>query len=336
VIGIVLNIAAGRAESLFKGSVMSKIVVVGSSNTDMVIQCERLPAPGETILGGAFFMNPGGKGANQAVAAARLGGEVVFIAKVGDDIFGKEAVAGFKKKGINTDFIRVDTHLPSGIATIMVDGKGENCIAVASGANNALNAKNVDRAMAQVDEASVLLMQLETPMETIGYVTSLGYEKGKLVILNPAPARALSDALLAKVDVITPNETEAERLTGIKIETLDDAKAASAVLRKKGVGTVVITLGSQGAFVDSESFSGLVPVRKVKVIDTTAAGDTFNGALAVGIAGGMEIEEAVSFANEAAAISVTRLGAQASAPALEELKGFGEKLEKTSTEIVSL
>ena len=308
---------------------MPKIVVVGSSNTDMVIKSERLPAPGETILGGEFFMNPGGKGANQAVAAARLGGEVVFVAKVGDDLFGKEAVAGFKNEGINTDFIGVDPQLPSGVATIMVDGNGENCIAVASGANNALSAVDVDLAMDPIDAASVLLMQLETPMETIEYVTSLGHEKGKLVILNPAPAQPLSDALLAKVNVITPNETEAERLTGIKVETLDDANAASAVLRKKGVGAVVITLGSQGAFVDCERFSGRIPVRDMKVIDTTAAGDTFNGALAVGIAGGMKIEEAVSFANEAAAISVTRLGAQASAPGLGELKGFGEKSGRT-------
>jgi ribokinase len=301
----------------------------------MVIQSERLPAPGETILGGEFLMNPGGKGANQAVAAARLGGEVVFVAKVGDDIFGREAVSGFKKEGINIDFIGVDAQLPSGIATIMVDGKGENCIAVASGANNSLSTTDVDLAMDQIDAASVLLMQLETPLETIEYVTSVGHEKGKVVILNPAPAQALSDALLAKLDVITPNETEAALLTGIKVKTLDDAKAASAILRKVGVGAVVITLGSQGAFVDSESFSGLVPVRKVKVIDTTAAGDTFNGALAVAIASGKEMQEAVSFANEAAAISVTRLGAQASAPTLEELNGFREQPKMTSTEIVS-
>jgi ribokinase len=205
---------------------MSKIVVVGSSNTDMVIKSERLPAPGETILGGAFLMNPGGKGANQAVAAARLGGKVVFVAKVGEDIFGQEAVAGFKKEGINTDFIGVDAELPSGVATIMVDGKGENCIAVASGANNALSAADVDLALAEIDAASVLLMQLETPIATINHVAKLGAQKGKTVILNPAPAQALSDDLLANIDVITPNETEAELLTGIKVKTLDDAKAA--------------------------------------------------------------------------------------------------------------
>lgn len=303
---------------------MSEIVVIGSSNTDMVIKSPRIPVPGETILGGKFFMNPGGKGANQAVAAARLGGDVVFVAKIGNDIFGQEAVQGFKDAGINTGYIAVDPELPSGVATIMVDDHGENCIAVASGANNSLSAMDVDLAMDQIDAADVLLMQLETPMETIEYVASLGHEKGKVVILNPAPAQALSDDLLAMLDVITPNETEAELLTGVKVETLDDAKAASAVLRKKGVGTVIITLGSQGAFVDSESFSGLVPVREVNVVDTTAAGDTFNGALAVGMAGGSGIEEAVLFANEAATISVTRLGAQASAPSLEEVEAMGK------------
>ena len=206
---------------------MSKIVVVGSSNTDMVIQSEHLPAPGETILGGEFFMNPGGKGANQAVAAAKLGGDVVFVARVGDDIFGQEAVAGFKKEGINTAFIVTDPEQPSGVATIMVDGKGENCIAVASGANKLLSPADVDQAMAQVDAADVLLMQLETPIETIEYVAELGIQKGKTVILNPAPAQALSDELLAKLDVITPNETEAEILTGIKVENLADAEKAA-------------------------------------------------------------------------------------------------------------
>ena len=299
---------------------MSKIVVVGSSNTDMVIQSEHLPAPGETILGGEFFMNSGGKGANQAVAAAKLGGDVVFVARVGDDIFGQEAVAGFKLEGINTDFIVTDPEQPSGVATIMVDGKGENCIAVASGANKLLSPADVDQAMAQVDAADVLLMQLETPIETIEYVAELGVQKGKTVILNPAPAQALSDELLAKIDVITPNETEAEMLTGIKVENLEGAEKAAQALRDKGVGTVIITLGSQGAFVLADSFTGIVPVRKVNVVDTTAAGDTFNGALAVGI--GQTIEEAVAFANKAATISVTRLGAQASVPSLEELKSL--------------
>lgn len=299
---------------------MSKIAVIGSSNTDMVIKTGRLPAPGETVLGGQFLMNPGGKGANQAVAAARLGGDVVFVAKVGDDIFGQEAVEGFKGEGINTDYIVVDPDNPSGVATITVDEQGENCIAVASGANSALGPADIDSATPQIEAASVLLMQLETPLGTVEHAASLGRKAGKTVILNPAPAQPLSDALLALLDVITPNETEAEILTGIKVQTEHDAEEAARALRDKGVGAVIITLGSRGAFVLSESFLGLVPAPKVEPVDTTAAGDTFNGALAVGLADGQTIEDAVAFANKAAAISVTRLGAQASAPKLEELE----------------
>jgi len=301
---------------------MSTIIVIGSSNTDMVIKSAHLPAPGETILGGEFFMNPGGKGANQAVAAAKLGGEVVFVAKVGDDIFGQEAVQGFKNEGIDTDYIVVDPRNPSGVATIMVDDQGENCIAVASGANGTLSPADIDKALARIDAADVLLMQLETPIPTIDYAASAGSEKWKTVILNPAPAQALSDDLLAKLDVITPNETEAEILTGIKVENTTDAEKAALALREKGVGTVIITLGSQGAFVMADSFTGMVPVRKVEAIDTTAAGDTFNGALAVAIANGLPVGPAVEFANKAASVSVTRLGAQASAPRLEELEGL--------------
>ena len=299
---------------------MSKIVVVGSSNTDMVIKAAHLPGPGETVLGGQFLMNPGGKGANQAVAAARLGGDVVFVAKVGDDIFGQEAVQGFKNVGINTDYIVVDPDNPSGVATITVDEKGENCIAVASGANSTLSPADVDSAVQQIEAASVLLMQLETPVQTVEYAASLGKKAGKTVILNPAPAQPLSDGQLALLNVITPNETEAEILTGIKVETEHNAEEAARVLRDKGVGVVIITLGSRGAFVLSESFLGLVPAPKVEPVDTTAAGDTFNGALAVGLADGQAIKDAVVFANKAAAISVTRLGAQASTPTLNEME----------------
>jgi len=299
---------------------MSKIVVIGSSNTDMVIKTAHLPAPGETVLGGRFFMNPGGKGANQAVAATRLSGDVVFVAKVGDDIFGQEAVEGLKSEGINTDTIVVDSDNPSGAATITVDEQGENCIAVASGANAALGPADIDSAAPQIEAANVLLMQLETPVPTVQYAASLGKKAGKTVILNPAPAQPLSDGLLAQLDVITPNETEAEILTGIKVETEDDAEKAARALRDKGVGVVIITLGSRGAFVLSESFLGLVPAPKVEPVDVTAARDTFNAALAVGLADGQAIEDAVVFANKAAAISVTRLGAQASTPTLEELE----------------
>lgn len=298
---------------------MSRVVVVGSSNTDMVIRTARLPAPGETLLGGEFFMNPGGKGANQAVAAARLGGDVVFVARVGNDMFGKEAVRGFEKEGIDTEFIAADPEKPSGVATIMVDSKGENCIAVASGANNSLSAADVDRAMERIQAADVLLMQLESPIPTVEHAAEIGRRANTTVILNPAPARELSGRLLGMLDVITPNETEAEWLTGIKVGDVESAGRAAEALREKGVGTVIVTLGSRGAYVLSGSFCGLVPCRKVEAVDTTAAGDTFNGALAVGLADGLGIEAAVGFANRAAGVSVTRFGAQSSAPRLEEL-----------------
>ena len=294
--------------------------MIGSSNTDMVIKAERLPTHGETILGGDFLMNPGGKGANQAVAAAKLGGDVVFVAKVGDDIFGHKAVQGFEKIGIDTDYIGVDPDKPSGVASIMVDSRGENCIAVASGANDALTPDDVDRAIEAIDASDVLLMQLETPINAIEHAAGIAKRKGKIVILNPAPAQRLSDKLLASLDVITPNETETEFLTGIKVDSLDDAAKAASVLREKGVEIVVITLGSRGAFVLSESFSGIIPVREVAVVDTTAAGDTFNGALAVALANGKAIEDAIKFATKAATLSVTRMGAQSSIPFLEELE----------------
>lgn len=299
---------------------MAKVVVIGSSNTDMVVKAGHLPVPGETILGGDFLMNPGGKGANQAVAAARLGGEVVFVAKVGDDIFGRESIAGLKKEKINTDFVAIDMEEPSGVAIIMVDGKGENCIAVASGANHALSPDDVDKAAVQIEDSAVLLIQLETPIATVERSAERGSQMGKVVILNPAPAQVLSDKLLAGLDIITPNETEAEILTGIKVTDQKSAENAARVLRDKGVGAVIITLGSQGAYIQSETVSRLVPVANVNPVDTTAAGDTFNGALATGLANELSIEAAVEFANRAAAISVTRLGAQSSVPYLDELE----------------
>ena len=299
---------------------MSKIIVIGSSNTDMVIKSKHLPAPGETILGGCFLMNPGGKGANQAVAAAKLGGDVVFVARVGDDLFGREAVDGFKKVGMDTGYIVVDPDNPSGIATIMVDDNGENCISVASGANNALSPADVERAADKINAASSILMQLETPLETIAYAAAMGRRLGKSVILNPAPAQELSAELLAGIDVITPNESEAELLTGVKVSCEESAKQAAEELRCKGVSTVIITMGAQGAFVLSDEFCGMVSSRTVEAVDTTAAGDTFNGALAVALAKGMSVDAAVKFSNCAASISVTRMGAQSSTPLLSEVK----------------
>jgi ribokinase len=290
------------------------IVVIGSSNTDMVIKTAHLPAPGETILGGTFFMNAGGKGANQAVAAARLGGAVTFIAKVGNDIFGKEAVQLFEKEGIDTTFVVTDPEQPSGVALITVDERGENCIAVASGANAALRKEDIESALSEIENAGVILLQLEVPLASIIFVAEVAAKQRKRVILNPAPACPLPDALYPLISIITPNETEAAMLTGINITDDETATKAATLLRQKGVETVIITLGAKGALVLHEENIFHVPSIPVDAVDTTAAGDVFNGALAVAVAEGREISEAVSFACKAAAISVTRLGAQASAP----------------------
>lgn len=298
---------------------MSKIVVIGSSNTDIVIKSPSLPKPGETVLGENYLMNPGGKGANQAVAAAKLGGSVAFIAKVGDDDFGHAAREGFTKFGIDVSHVSIDLEKPSGVAAIMVDHTGENSISVAPGANNALGESDIRDALASIEAANIVLLQLESPLEAVEFAIRSARGLGKTVILNPAPARALPDELIAQLNVITPNETEAEILSGISVESIDDAHKAAQSLQRKGVGTVVLTLGARGAFVLSKSFEGLVPTEKVNAVDTTAAGDTFNGALAVALAEGRAIEHAVAFANRAGAISVTRMGAQASAPFRDEI-----------------
>ncbi len=290
------------------------IVVIGSSNTDMVIKCAHLPAPGETILGGNFFMNAGGKGANQAVAAARLGGSVIFIAKLGDDVFGRQAIELFQKENINTDFVFVDDKNPSGVALITVDAKGENCIAVAQGANGFLCVDDLKEVTAVLEQADIILVQLEIPIEVIEYVAGFAQQYNKQLILNPAPACKLSDELLSRVSIITPNEKEAEMLTGIAITGIESAKLAVKMLSEKNIQTVIITLGAEGALVHQDGEFNLVPSIKVDAVDTTAAGDVFNGALAVAVSEGKNIIEAIKFANYAAAISVTRLGAQASAP----------------------
>ena len=303
----------------------SSILVVGSSNTDMIIKLDRIPRPGETILGGAFVTAAGGKGANQAVGAARAGGQVTFIARVGQDMFGDQAVAGFVKDGINVDYVMRDKTNPSGVALIFVAKDGENSIAVAGGANAKLSPADVKKAKAVFDGASVLVMQLETPLETVQAAAELAANAGVRVILNPAPARPLPDKLLKRVSILTPNETEAELLTGIAVKDDASAAVAAAKLRARGVQTVIITLGARGAFVVTESGGQFVPGFKVKAVDTTAAGDIFNGALAVALAEGKLLDLAVRFANAAAAISVTRLGAQPSAPTRREIERFLKK-----------
>jgi len=298
---------------------LKKIIVIGSCNTDMVIKSDRLPVPGETVIGGTFMMNPGGKGANQAVAAARLGGNVTLIAKTGNDLFGKQSLELFKTEGIDTNFIFPDNKNPSGVALISVDAGGENCIVVAPGANAALKPDDISKARTEIESAELLLMQLEIPMETVEYAAEIAYNKGVKVILNPAPAQALSSKLLKCLYMITPNKNETEMLSGIKVTDWESAKKAADVISEKGVEIVVITLGSQGALIkDGEQYHKIDAI-PVEAVDTTAAGDTFCGSLCVGLSEGMSVPDSVHLACKAAAISVTRMGAQSSIPYKKEI-----------------
>lgn len=298
-------------------------MVVGSSNTDMVIKAAHLPRPGETILGGTFFMNPGGKGANQAVAIARLGGPVTFICKTGSDIFGHQSQQLFEEEGINTSYVFSDSGNPSGVALITVDEKAENCIVVASGANANLLPSDLEKAEEAIERADLVLMQLEVPMETVCFVADIAWQKGKKVILNPAPAHPLPVDLLRHLYLITPNETEAEMITGVKITDESSAGEAARALSGMGVQHVIITLGSKGALIYSNGKAEMVPALKVEAVDTTAAGDVFNGALTVALSEGRSLKEAARFACKASAISVTRVGAQSSAPYRNEVDIFG-------------
>jgi ribokinase len=299
---------------------MSRILVIGSSNTDMVIKTGKLPAPGETILGGIFLMNPGGKGANQAVAAARLGGKVTFITKRGNDLFGNQAVGLLMREGIDTQYIVKDLDFPSGVALITVDSAGENSIVVAPGSNGNLLQADIPPVIFKTGKFEILLLQLEIPINTVEYSAVTASDRGIKVILNPAPACKLSDNLLKHTWLITPNETEAEALTGVTISDIPSAERAALFLQERGVTNVIITLGETGAYIKSDNFSGLIPGIKVDPVDTTAAGDVFNGALAVALSEGKSLNDAVVFANKAASISVTRMGAQASVPYRNEIK----------------
>ncbi|HPH33428.1 MAG TPA: ribokinase, partial [Chitinophagaceae bacterium] len=276
-----------------------RIFVVGSSNTDMVVKSAQLPRPGETILGGVFLMNAGGKGANQAVAAARLGGDVTFVAKVGKDAFGAQSLEGFMKEGIQTRYVLVDDTHPSGTALIMVNEEGENCIVVAPGANASLLPADL-LSVTEMKEAAVILMQLEIPMETIEAVKRIAMGNHQRVMINPAPAQSLSDELLTGLFLITPNESEAELLTGIPVTEMASASRAADFFLNKGVENVVITMGKQGAYFKNGSTSFMLPAPVVRAVDTTAAGDTFSGALTVAITEGMDWEQAIRFAVKAA------------------------------------
>lgn len=297
-----------------------KIVVIGSSNTDMVIKSDRLPKPGETILGGNFLMNHGGKGANQAVAAARLGGNVTFVCKIGNDIFGNETMEMFHKEKIDTTYVGITTTEPSGIALINVDKKGENCIVVASGANSTLSVEDIQKAEPAIKRASIVIMQLETPIESMTYAARMAKKDGITVLLNPAPAQPLPDELLANVDIIIPNVTEAEIISGMCITDDESAKEAIRHISAKGIKTVIITMGARGALAYENNEFIHIPAFKVEAVDTTAAGDTFCGGLCVALSEGKSLKEAIIFASKASSISVTRMGAQVSIPLREEIE----------------
>ena len=297
-----------------------KIVVVGSINTDMIVKVPRIPKPGETILGGKFSTAAGGKGANQAVAAARAGGDVTFIARVGNDMFGKQALEDFESNNINAKYIKTDNAEPSGVALIFVDEKGENSIAVASGANARLSHRDVTEAEEVIKSADILLMQLETPLESVKRAAKIAKQAGVQVILNPAPACPLDNTLLSTLYVITPNESEAELLTDISVTDFPSAEKAAFILLDRGVEVAIITMGSKGALIKTRELTKIVPGFKVNAVDSTAAGDVFNGSLVVAMAEGKTLEETVQFANAAAALSVTKLGAQPSAPKRVEIE----------------
>lgn len=300
---------------------MKKIIVIGSSNTDMVIRSERLPRPGESVIGGDFMMVGGGKGANQAVAAAKMGHSVIFAAALGNDIFGDAAVNGYKNYGVDTSYI-VRKSKPSGIALILVDGSGQNVISVALGANNELTIDDVMPALEQIESGDIVLLQLEIPMSTVVACVDVASSKGAKVVLNPAPATIVDDNTLSKLYLITPNETEAQTLTGIEVVDMVSAENAAKKLYSKGVKRVVITMGSRGSYLYDNGEGVFIPAHKVSAVDATAAGDVYNGALCAAIAEDMNLYDALKFATKASAISVTRAGAQPSVPTRDEVNNF--------------
>ena len=289
---------------------------------DLVVKAARIPAPGETILGGEFLMVAGGKGANQAVAAVKLGAKVFFVARLGNDLFGRKSLDNFRLEGLDTTYVSLTSDAPSGVALIAVDQAGNNAIVVAPGANARLSPDDVRRAEAEIRSAGAVVAQLEVPMATVQCVAEIAHDAGVPFLLNPAPAQWLSPSLLKVVSVLTPNESEARILTGVEVVDANSARKAAEMLLSTGVKAVIVTLGSKGFLLAEGNTTELVPAMEVKAVDTTAGGDAFAGSLAVGLAQGQSLREAALFANRVAAFSVTRLGAQPSMPTRSELEEF--------------
>ena len=299
-----------------------KIVVIGSSNVDLLMKMDHLPEKGETVTDAEFFQVYGGKGANQAVAAARAGGNVAFVNCVGEDAYTPQMLQNYKNDGIDIRFVFQEKGIASGHALIMIGGEGMNYLSVAPGANYKLTPAKINEAMAAIDEAEMIVMQFEIPEETIKYVIDIANRKGIPVMWNCAPARAFDLSYIPKINILVLNEVEAGFLTGMPVENAPDAEKAAQILVARGVEKVIITLGSKGAFVLTKTEMVSVPAFKVEAVDTTAAGDTFCGAFAVALVEGKLMKEALQFASAAAAISVTRMGAQPSAPTRKEIVSF--------------
>ncbi|MFM4823581.1 ribokinase [Aeromonas bivalvium] len=307
---------------------MNRLLVLGSVNADHVLRVPHFPRPGETLAGHSYRVVPGGKGANQAVAAARLGAAVSFIARIGDDAIGHQMKTGFAQDGIDVSAVELDDTLPTGIAIIYVSDEGENSIGLSAEANGALTPAVVKGHEAMIADAHTLLLQLEVPLESVFEAARLARSHGTRVVLNPAPAQPLPAELLALVDLITPNQTEAELLTGVRVTDEASAREAAARFHQMGIGEVMITLGSQGVYCSKGQQQALMAGFRVEAVDTTAAGDTFNGALLAADLAGASFQDAVRFAHGAAALSVTRFGAQSSIPTRQEVDAF--LLEQTA------
>ena len=299
------------------------ITVIGSIHIDFYVSLPKLPVPGETVLGYDFIMKPGGKGANQAVATARLGAHTYMVGRLGNDLFMEKLLDNFAKNNVDTRYVSIDENTHTGTAFILLDkNTGENMIAVAPGADAHVSRDDVEKAVPAIKDSDIVLLQLEIPLDTVLYAVKKASELGKKVILNPAPATPLPDEIYRYIYVITPNRVEAELLTNIKVKDVEDAVKAGKLLIDKGVKYAIITMGSKGSIVISKEMAKYVPAYKVEPIDTTGAGDAFNGALAVFLAEGYDIVEACKRANAAAAIQITKLGAQEGLPTRNELESF--------------